>query len=167
MRTKKFLYLKFCVTLIIFLIIFTNGLKKVNIISIKSSEKHNLVLKENGTLWATDVNSSGQLGTGDYNNRNVFVKVLSGVSAIAAGDYHSLALKKDGTLWATGGNSSGQLGTGSEINIDNLYPLYSGNEWKYSVPAGNLVSIIKIDNEEEINNKKNLLWHRKSFNEYV
>jgi len=71
-------------------------------IKISAGEEHSLALKNDGTLWATGDNYFGELGTGDNSYRNVFVKVLSNVSAIAAGGRHSLALKNDGTLWATG-----------------------------------------------------------------
>jgi len=126
MKTKNFLYFKIWVELIIFLMIFTNCGKinpydqeeinynsPFNAIKIAAGYYHSLAIKNDGTLWATGYNEYGQLGTGDNNNRNVFVQVLSGVSFIAAGGLHSLALKNDGTLWATGENESGQLGTGN------------------------------------------------------
>lgn len=67
-------------------------------------------------MWATGRNYQGQLGTGDKENRNVWVKVLNNVKYIKAGYIHggyvSFAIKKDGTAWATGYNKEGQLGTG-------------------------------------------------------
>ena len=93
-------------------------------IKIASASEQSFALKSDGTLWATGYNEDGRLGTGDNINRNVFVQVLSGVSAIAAGWSHSLALKSDGTLWATGGNNSGQLGTGDNINRNVFVQIY-------------------------------------------
>jgi hypothetical protein len=99
MKTKNFLYFKIWVALIIFLIIFTNCVKRPDVtfnnpydpqglnynpttpttpfiaIKIAAGYFHSLALKNDGTLWATGENYSGQLGTGDINNRNVFVQI--------------------------------------------------------------------------------------------
>lgn len=71
---------------------------------------HSLVLKADGTAWATGWNSEGQLGDGTIIDRTVPVQVLARVTAVAAGSTHSLFLKNDGTVWATGSNSYGELG---------------------------------------------------------
>ena len=144
MKTKNFLYFKIWLALIIFLIIFTNCVKRpdvtfnnpydpqginynspFNAIKIASASEQSFALKSDGTLWATGYNEDGRLGTGDNTSRNVFVQVLSGVSAIAAGR-HSLALKNDGTLWAAGENKSGQLGTGDTNNRNVFVQVLSG-----------------------------------------
>jgi hypothetical protein len=74
-----------------------------------------MVLKTDGTLWATGHNYNGQLGDGTTTDRTSYVRVLSGVKSVAAGEWHTVALKTDGTVWTTGDNGSGQLG-------DDTYP---------------------------------------------
>ena len=69
-----------------------------------------LILKTDGTLWATGSNSSGQFGNGTLVNSTTPIQVASSVMQIAAGNAHGLFVKTNGTLWAMGNNSSGQLG---------------------------------------------------------
>jgi len=85
-------------------------------VAVSAGAYHNLVLKEDGTLWAWGGNSYGQLGDGTtVNRRNAPVQVigLDNVIEISAGNEHNLALKEDGTLWAWGSNSNGELGNGT------------------------------------------------------
>ena len=76
---------------------------------------HSMVLKKDGTVWATGWNKYGQLGDGSTIDRSNFVKVSSDAIALAAGECHSMVLKRDGTVWATGWNKNGQLGKASTI----------------------------------------------------
>ncbi len=73
-----------------------------------------LLIKPDGTLWATGENTYGELGVGDTVIRIVATRVGSSSdwAAVACGDYHALALKADGSLWTWGANSYGQLGLG-------------------------------------------------------
>jgi len=92
-----------------------------DIIAIAGGEKHTLVLKKDGTVWASGDNVSGPFGNGTTVASNVFVKMnsLTGITAISAGYRHSLALKNDGTLWACGTNVFGELGnaTNAESHV--------------------------------------------------
>jgi alpha-tubulin suppressor-like RCC1 family protein len=75
---------------------------------------HSLILKSDGTVWATGGNQYGQLGDGTTTNRSTPVQAnITSVVYVAAGKHHSLALKSDGTVWAWGANHSGQLGDGT------------------------------------------------------
>jgi alpha-tubulin suppressor-like RCC1 family protein len=80
---------------------------------VSTSGSHTLVLRADGAVWATGVNTAGQLGDGTTVNRSVLTQVivLSDVVAVAAGGTHSLALKRDGTVWAWGSNTNLQCGT--------------------------------------------------------
>jgi alpha-tubulin suppressor-like RCC1 family protein len=69
-----------------------------------------MILKTDGTLWATGYNLNGQLGDGTWTNRSTPVQVMRDVKAAAAGYRHTMILKTDGTLWATGCNSDGEFG---------------------------------------------------------
>ena len=76
--------------------------------------EYSMVLKTDGTLWATGRNDRGQLGDGTITQKLNFVKVLSGgVTAVAASYYHSMVVKQDASLWATGRNRYGELGDGT------------------------------------------------------
>lgn len=73
-------------------------------------------------LWAWGLNSSGQLGVGDTENRSSPVAVLSpagtdgnliNVQSFAAGYAHTLVVTDDGKLLAWGSNTRRQLGYGT------------------------------------------------------
>ena len=90
---------------------------------------HTFIIKNDGTVYSTGRNDSGQLGLGDTNNRTTFTKVnIDNVKCIYCGYYHSFILKKDGTVYSAGNNYYGQLGLGdntnrstfTKVNIDNV-----------------------------------------------
>ncbi len=76
---------------------------------------HTLRLRSDGSVWASGLNSNGQLGDGTTTPRlsPVAVSALSAIQRVAAGQSHSLALKGDGSVWSWGLNASGQLGNGT------------------------------------------------------
>lgn len=82
---------------------------------------HTLILRTSDqTVWATGLNSKGQLGDNTTTQRTSPVQVkatastyLTGATAVATGDNHSLILKSDGTVWSFGDNLYGQLGNGT------------------------------------------------------
>ena len=82
---------------------------------ISAGRRHSVVLKKDGSVWATGYNRYGQLGDGFSTKREVFVKVISGVKIIGAGAFHTMVLKEDGSIWATGSNKDGQFGDGSTM----------------------------------------------------
>ena len=84
-------------------------------IAVAAGAFHNLMLEDNGTVWAFGHNENGQLGDGTTASRTTPVQVdgLTEVTAITAGTSHSLAITDDGMLWAWGDNSYGQLGDGT------------------------------------------------------
>jgi len=88
-----------------------------DIVQIAAGEKHMLILKADGTVWAWGSNSHGQLGNGVIGTliietAPVKVKNLENVTAISAGGLFSMALKDDGTVWAWGQNNCGQISYG-------------------------------------------------------
>ena len=64
-------------------------------------------------MWASGLNTYGQLGDGTTVNKSTPVQVMSGAIAVACGGRHSLFLKSDGSVWASGLNNYGQLGDGT------------------------------------------------------
>ena len=89
----------------------TSGLSG-EIWSVSAGNDHTMVITSDG-LYATGLNTSGQLGLGDNANRSTFTKVMSGLSgeifSVSAGVAHTMVITSDG-LYATGLDSSGQLG---------------------------------------------------------
>ena len=91
---------------------------------ISASSRHNLALKNDGTVWAWGYNYEGQLGDGTNTNQNTPVQVkgiggtgnLTGIKAISIGGLVSMALQNGGTVLAWGSNTDGQLGDGSNTN---------------------------------------------------
>lgn len=72
--------------------------------------KHSAAISTDGHLYATGWNGSGQLGTGDTDNRFEWTEVASDktFTDVACGNQFTVAIASDGTLWATGniGNKS-------------------------------------------------------------
>ncbi|MGK0189489.1 MAG: alpha-tubulin suppressor-like RCC1 family protein [Verrucomicrobiales bacterium] len=80
--------------------------------SIATASDHTIGAKVNGSLWAWGRNESGQLGTGDQDNRAAPTRVGtdSDWKMVAIETEGSFALKRDGTLWAWGRNERDRLG---------------------------------------------------------
>jgi len=65
------------------------------------------VLKQDGTVWAWDLNESGELGRGNSDPRRpVQVRGLAEIAAIADDWYSTLLLREDGTVWGAVNNVS-------------------------------------------------------------
>lgn len=75
-----------------------------------------LCLKDDGTVWSSGENGSGQLGIGTFEQYTDYgfseVKNLSNIKAIAIGNEHALALHENGSIYSWGNNLYGQLGIG-------------------------------------------------------
>lgn len=86
--------------------------------SIAGNDNFRLILKSDGTLWATGWNEKGQLGLGNNVDQSEFTQVtgISNIKTITCGYNHSLVLTNDNTLYVTGGNGFGQLGLGDNSN---------------------------------------------------
>lgn len=105
-------------------------------VQIASGQYHNLVLKENGLVWAWGSNLSNVLGDDSAVEARAVPEIISGISdvqTIAGGEDFSLFLKTDGTVWSIGKNSNGQLGDGT--TVDKNIP----------VQVKNLTGVIKIE----------------------
>jgi len=72
-------------------------------------------LRIDGTVHAIGRNSEGQLGQGDFDNRDTPTRVplQTGAIWIGAYDHTAFALLSDGTLWAWGDGTYGLLGSGN------------------------------------------------------
>ncbi|MHC1769369.1 MAG: MBG domain-containing protein [Verrucomicrobiia bacterium] len=118
-------------------------------VQIAAGALHNLVLANDGSLWAWGRGSDGQLGYGGVGSAPTAVAVNMGpfggrsITAIAAGGYHSLALASDGTLWAWGSAGYGQLGLGNTGNqpVPTLIPFFTGSRKAVAIAAGPFHSV--------------------------
>ncbi len=85
---------------------------------ISSGPNHTCALVTDGTISCWGFNFSGELGTGNTNNSNTPVAVVSSalktatVAQISTGANHVCALKSEGTVACWGYGGLGQLGTG-------------------------------------------------------
>ncbi|MDR2869416.1 MAG: hypothetical protein LBV04_03100 [Deferribacteraceae bacterium] len=81
---------------------------------------HSLLLTDSGKLYGTGYNRFGQLGLGDWRDRNTFTLIdtahIDKIASIAAIGTYSLLLTDSGKLYATGDNEIGQLGLGDWRN---------------------------------------------------
>lgn len=80
---------------------------------------HDVVLTDNGSLYACGNNFAGQLGIGEVGTSRSTLTAMdvsmldSEPKAIAVGAYHELVLTENGKVYGCGYNNSGQLGIGS------------------------------------------------------
>ena len=82
--------------------------------AVAAGRYHTMVVKQDGSLWATGRNEYGQLGDGSTTDKHSFVEVITNnVKVVATGYTHTMVVKQDGSVWATGENWAGQLGDGS------------------------------------------------------
>lgn len=98
--------------------------KKVSKVS--TNYYHNLLLDEDGYVWAWGNGRRGMIGDGTYEDRKapVRVKIDKKFSQIFAGNESSFAISQDGELYSWGCNIDKQLG-GGELE----------NNWSRNVPV--------------------------------
>ncbi|WP_418657947.1 RCC1 domain-containing protein, partial [Clostridioides difficile] len=108
-----------------------------NIKKIVAIEGSTYALLENGELWVSGMNSSGQLGLNHKSDINYFTRVpIDNVRDVVCGYCYAFIIKNDDTVWVTGFNNYGQLGTGNtsslqkltKISIDNVKKIACGRQ---------------------------------------
>jgi len=74
-----------------------------------------VAIKKDGTLWTTGRNYSGELGLGDYDNRDLWEQVgtASNWTSAKLGQQHLIALNSDHEIYGCGDGTQGQLGKGT------------------------------------------------------
>lgn len=73
-------------------------------LKVAAGGKHSAAISTNGHLYTTGWNGSGQLGTGDTDNRFEWTEVASDktFTDVACGNQFTVAIASDGTLWGVG-----------------------------------------------------------------
>ena len=113
---------------------------------ISTSNFHVLGIKNDGSLWAWGVNTSGQLGNNSLISDSIPQKIGTDNDwiSISANYNNSFAIKANGTLWAWGGNSNGQLG--NRTNLNSLKPVQIGTDTWLTVEGNSRFTLgIKSD----------------------
>lgn len=123
---------------------------------IGGGESHTLFLKADGTLLASGLNTTGQLGDGTTISPRISPVAVSGLTNIVkvANGFglHSAALRSDGTVWSWGYNLFGQLGNGTTettgcrcvptpmpISITNVVQIKTGDAYTLALKADGTV----------------------------
>ncbi|HFL2571562.1 TPA: RCC1 domain-containing protein [Clostridioides difficile] len=76
-----------------------------------SEVNRTFILKNDGDVYSTGVNTNGELGTGNTTDLKTFTKVnINNVKDISIGTDATIILKTDGTVWGTGITANGALG---------------------------------------------------------
>ena len=88
-----------------------------NVTAVFAGRYHDLVLKDDGSLWAWGLNDDYQLGDGTNQSSSVPIKVpIDNVVSVSASE-HNIALKNDRTVWTWGSYDFGVLGDGTSFQI--------------------------------------------------
>ena len=84
-----------------------------------TSSNHNIILTHNNELYVCGLNKFGQLGLGDDNKRNQYVKLehnFGQIKNIFCSRDHNIILNEQNELYVCGLNYEGQLGLGDNVN---------------------------------------------------
>ena len=112
---------------------------------------HAFIVKNDGSLWATGYNSTGQLGLNDTTNRNTFTQVTTNINndvkQVICGGRYTFIIKNDGTVWACGYNGNGNLGLNDTNNRTTFTQVTTNinNDVKEIVCGGEQAFILKND----------------------
>ncbi|MNP12754.1 Regulator of chromosome condensation (RCC1) repeat protein [compost metagenome] len=128
----------------------SNSIDFSKLVKIESGTNFSALLLDDGTVYVTGINASGQLGLSDYNFRskwtkNTFFDGKSKVVDISVGDNFIVYLLENGEVYTSGNNSYGQFGNGTKTTSNT--PLKANISDVKSISAGaSHVVVVKNDN---------------------
>lgn len=118
--------------------------------SLSSTWRHNVALKQNGTIWGWGFGSFGQLNNGvdGFNEYSpISLSLSNDWMHVTAGEYNTFAIKSNGTLYGCGNNNYGNLGINSTTqNIFNLVQIGTSTNWKEIAPSNYFTIGLRTDN---------------------
>ncbi|WP_207729605.1 GA-like domain-containing protein [Clostridium cibarium] len=98
-----------------------------NIKQISHGRGFSVILKNDGTLYSSGWNATGQLGIGSTTDQSSPVKVsISDVKEINCGAEYALYLKNDGSLWYSGSFGNRKSTTPANTGISGIKKMISG-----------------------------------------
>ncbi|MBN2036743.1 MAG: hypothetical protein JW768_08390, partial [Chitinispirillaceae bacterium] len=121
--------------------------------AVSAGSYHTMILKSDGTLWATGYNNYGQLGDNSTSNRLSPVYIMAGVRAVSAGINHTMIIRNDGRLLGTGYNRYGQLCRADSLN-DSTPRLVSTT----IIPTGAVVRAVVAGENSTLFLRGDTLW---------
>lgn len=123
-------------------------------VDIQAGPNHTLIVDDEASLWAWGSNEYGQLGLGNFENKDVPTavelkknNVKVGVTSIAVGENHTALVDKLGGLWTFGSNSHCQLGLSEDtLKQENPYAYRHSNiEYTKVFAFGNTTYAIDME----------------------
>ncbi len=108
--------------------------------SVHAIANHNLVVKEDGTLWAWGNNTYGQLGNGTTvsSYEPILVEGISDIQILSGHAFESLVHTNNGNLYGWGENKYGQLGNGKVQDYLDVPAISHNMPWKSISIGSNL-----------------------------
>ncbi len=104
------------------------------IIQIACGEFVSLILKSDGSLWASGSNRFGKLGLEEMKGTTNWLLIGKEIKAVSPDMLHTLALKLDGSVLGAGLNDFGQLG------IKGWFKPREARQWKTLISDANKIS---------------------------
>ena len=127
-------------------------------VDVQEGKNFSIALKKNGTVWSYGLNTNGQLGIGNSENKTEPTQVLTinNVKQISAGYSHSISLLEDGTVYSWGLGTNGQLGTGkqeqnSPVKVDGISNIVKVDAYKNNSIALSKDGIVYVWGEKYSN----------------
>jgi alpha-tubulin suppressor-like RCC1 family protein len=102
-----------------------------------------MAIDTSGNMYGVGINTSGNLGVGDLNNRSTLTIVPGGITwgQVSAGNQTTGAIDTGGGLWMFGAGTSGQIGNGTAATRSTPTQI-TGNTWnKVSVGSSHVIAI--------------------------
>ena len=109
-----------------------------NVARFAAGQRHTLLIRTDGTLWACGLPTFGQLGVSGSAQGITLTQVTTGVADVVTTAETTFIQKTDGTVWAAGQNTLGQLGLGTTTSFTAFTQVF------IAAPSQTLTGVAKI-----------------------